>query len=91
VTDLTIRTIRNLEGGAVFGNSLFGLMQNMPQWHQLACYDNPLRAEGVRAFQPALRANRALKQLSLCGCSLWDDGTRLIADALAGNTTMDLI
>jgi Leucine Rich repeat len=48
-----------------------------------------LDVEGARAFQPALRANRTLKQLHLGGCYLEDDGIRLIADALVGNTTMD--
>jgi hypothetical protein len=91
ITDLGINCgVANLEGSA-FGNSLSGLMQNMPQLQRLNCYGNHLRAEGVLAFQPALRANRTLKQLDLGGCLLEDGGLCFVADALVSNTTMELL
>jgi Leucine Rich repeat len=45
--------------------------------------------EGVRALQPALYANHTLKELTLSCCRLGDEGIRLIADALAGNSTIN--
>jgi Leucine Rich repeat len=63
----------------------------MPQLQSLDCVFSNLRAEGVRPFQPALRANRTLKQLVLSCCGLGDDGIRLLAEALARNPIMDLL
>jgi Leucine Rich repeat len=91
VTDLTIRQIQNLEGGAVLGNSLSGLMQNMSQLQRLLLIDGNLGVEGVRAFQPALQANRTLKELDLSYCQLGDDGLHLLADALVGNAIMEFL
>jgi Leucine Rich repeat len=45
--------------------------------------------KGVRAIQPGLQVNRTLRELDLSSCGIGDDGIRLIADALVGNTTMD--
>jgi hypothetical protein len=59
-------------------------MQNMAQLECLDCSFSRLGVGGVRAFQPALRANRTLKQLHLDKCSLGDEGIRFIADALVG-------
>jgi Leucine Rich repeat len=61
----------------------------MPQLNQLNCAGSILWVEGVRAVQPALQTNRTLKILDLSSCELRDDGIRLIADALVGNTVMD--
>jgi hypothetical protein len=91
VTDFTIQQISELPGSAL-GNSLSGLIQNMPQLQRLDLYgNNHLGVEGVRALQPALRVNRTLKRLTLGWCLLGDDGFRLVADALVGNTTLDLL
>jgi hypothetical protein len=58
VSDLTIGDVFNLPGDAL-GNSLSGLMQNMPQLHRLGCtFHHVSGTECIRAFQPALRANR---------------------------------
>jgi Leucine Rich repeat len=96
VTDLTIRSIRNLGGGAALGNSLSSLMETMLQLQTLdvdcsgAVTDNGLvSGEGVRAFQPALQTIRTLKELRLSWCRFGDEGIRLLADALAGNTTLE--
>jgi Leucine Rich repeat len=77
--------------GAELGASLSSLMQNMPQLHRLDCVSCVLREEGVRALQPALQANRTLKDLSFSWCGIQDGGVRLIADALVGNATMDTL
>ena len=51
-----------------------------------------LGVKGVRAFQPALRANRTLKQMDLPSCcGLDNECIHLLADALASNTTMDAL
>jgi Leucine Rich repeat len=89
ITDLEIRHgVATLDGGAL-GNSLSGLLLNMPQLQRLNCWGNRLGLEGVRTFQPALQANRTLKELDLSHCRLGDDGIHVIADALVGNTTME--
>jgi hypothetical protein len=90
VTDFSIQRISNLEGAAL-GASLAGLLRNMPQLQRLYCYDNHLRADGIRALQSTLRANRTLKQLGLVACDIGADGIRLIADALVGNTAMERV
>jgi hypothetical protein len=89
VTDLSILGIRDLYGSAL-GSSLSGLMRNMPQLQRLEC--RLLSVEEVRAFQPGLQANQKLKELSFhCCYNMGDEGIRLIADALVGNTTMDTL
>jgi hypothetical protein len=90
VTDLTIDSIRNV-GGAALGTCLSALLQNMPQLQRLDCKRGCLRMEGVCAFQRALQTNRTLKQLYFSHCFLGDEGARLIANALVGNTTMELL
>jgi Ran GTPase-activating protein (RanGAP) involved in mRNA processing and transport len=90
VTDLTIYRIRNLED-VVLGSCLSALLQNMPQLQRLDCYGNRLRVEGVRAFQTTLQANRTLKQLNLAACWLEDAGICLLADALVGNTIIEVL
>jgi Leucine Rich repeat len=42
-------------------------------------------------MQPGLQSNRTLRELNLFGCAIGDEGIRLIADALVGNTTMDAL
>jgi hypothetical protein len=66
-------------------------MQNMPQLQRLECQGYALRADGIRAFQPALQAKRALVELWLPHGWLGDDGIRFLVDALVGNTTMKLL
>jgi Leucine Rich repeat len=91
ISDVEIFYIFALQGAAL-GNSLSGLLQNMSKLQNLDCHCRQLDVEGVlRAFQPALRANRTLKQLHLGRCELADDGIHLIADALVGNTTMEVL
>jgi Leucine Rich repeat len=90
ITYLYIQRINNLRGSAL-GASLSGLMQSMPQLQRLYCTCRFLCVEGVRACQPALQENRTLKELDLSSCQLGDKGTRLIADALVGNTTLELL
>ena len=63
----------------------------MTHLQTLDCCNNGLSVAGVHAFQPALRANRTLKELRLGGCSLYDGGLCLLAYALVGNTTMELL
>jgi hypothetical protein len=53
MTDLAIYIIENLSGAGL-GNSLCGLLQNMPRLRRLECYGNYLRVEGARAMQPGL-------------------------------------
>jgi Leucine Rich repeat len=89
VTDLTLKGIDNLWGAAL-GNSFSGILQNMPQLQRLDCFAD-LQVEGVRAMLPALRTNRTLKQLRLYGCGLQDEGIRLIADALVGNSIIQAL
>jgi hypothetical protein len=88
VSDLTINGTHNLRG-AVLGACFSGLMQNMPQLQRLEC--SGLGVEGVRAFQPALQANRTLKELDLSQCEIGDEAIRLLANALTGNTTMEVL
>jgi hypothetical protein len=88
VTDLEIRDIAILQDAA-FGNCLCDLLQNAPQLQRLDCSLCSLRVEGIRAFQPALQANRTLKELDLFACDIRDEGIHLIADGLVGNTTME--
>jgi hypothetical protein len=90
VSDLTIAQIDNLKGAAL-GACLSGLLQNMTQLQRLDCYGYHLRVEGVRAVQPGLQSNRTLKELTLDLYTNGNDGIRLLADALAGNTTMDAL
>jgi Ran GTPase-activating protein (RanGAP) involved in mRNA processing and transport len=66
-------------------------MQNMPQLQRLDCSESALRVEGVRALQPSLQANRTLKELSLWGCEIGNEGISVLADSLAGNTTIDIL
>jgi Ran GTPase-activating protein (RanGAP) involved in mRNA processing and transport len=70
-------------------------MENMPQLQSFCCTAgaiNIFRAEGVRAFQPALRANRTLKELDLFSCQLGDGSIRfLVHGGLVGTTTMDTL
>jgi Leucine Rich repeat len=92
ITDLTICGCLSTEQeGAMLTPCISDLMQNMPHLQRLHCSYSMLPLEGVRAFQPVLRANRTLKQLHLEHCYLGDEGTRLFADALVGNTTMDAL
>jgi Leucine Rich repeat len=77
--------------GAARGNSLSGLMQNMPQLQRLKCCGDRLVPESIRAMQPGLQTNRNLQFLDLSGCNIVDDGLCLIVDALAGNTTMEVL
>jgi hypothetical protein len=90
VTDLVMLSVANLEGAAL-GACLCGLMESMPQLQRLYCYGNHLGAEGFRTIQPTLRPNRTLKQLHLANCGLDDECIHLVADALVGNTTMELL
>jgi Leucine Rich repeat len=92
VTDLEIHVVFNLEG-AVLGACLSGLLgTDMPlQLQRLDCIYSRLGAEGVRALQPALQENRTLRKLNLTCCRLEDDGIRIIADSLVGNTIMDVL
>jgi Leucine Rich repeat len=91
ITDIKIhRGVANLQGIAR-GNPLFDLLQNIPQLQRLDLSGSALNIDAIRAFQPALRVNRSLKQLHLENCALGDGGIRLIADALVGNTTIELL
>jgi hypothetical protein len=45
--------------------------------------------EGVRAFQPALQANRTLREFIHVRCELGNEGIRFLADAPVSNTIMD--
>jgi hypothetical protein len=49
-----------------------------------------LGVEGICALQPALQANRTLKQLHLFDCQINDECIRLLADAPVGNTTIEV-
>jgi Ran GTPase-activating protein (RanGAP) involved in mRNA processing and transport len=89
VVDLTIHRIHNLEGAAL-GNSLSGLMENMPQLRLLDCDSYPF-VEVVRGFQAALRMNRTWRELTLSDCYMGNEGIRIVVDALAGNSTMDAL
>jgi Ran GTPase-activating protein (RanGAP) involved in mRNA processing and transport len=92
VIDLTISGIQHLEGrGAALGACLSGVLQNMPQLHRLDCPNCHLGAEGVRALQSNLQANRTLRELSLVNTRLGDEGVSLLADALVRNTTVQEI
>jgi hypothetical protein len=51
VSNLTIRRICSLQGGAL-GACLCGLSQNMPQLLRLECSYSILHLDGVRALQP---------------------------------------
>jgi hypothetical protein len=42
-------------------------------------------------MQPGLRVNRTLKELILSECQMTNEGIRLLADALVGNTTMGML
>jgi hypothetical protein len=88
IADLSICRIFNLEGFAL-GNTIFALMRNMPRLQGLTVAG--MTVEAIRAFQPALRTNRTLKRLGLVlvGINSLDEGVRLLADALVGNTTME--
>jgi hypothetical protein len=90
VVDLAICRIKNFEGAAL-GMSLYHILQDVPQLQRLNCTERFLGVDGVRAFQPGLQADRTLKQLILSACGLKDEEIRLIADALVGNTTMELL
>jgi hypothetical protein len=90
VTDLTIRRIRNLQDVAL-GDCVSGLLQNMPQLQRLDCSHCILHLEGVRALQPGLRSSRSLKELFLYSFDIGDEGIRLVADALVGNTTIEIL
>jgi hypothetical protein len=87
---LTIHGIRNLEGAAL-GNSLSRLMQSMPQLQRLKLRTNRFGVDSVHAMQPALRTNQTLVELCLSNYGLEDVGIRLIADALVGNTIMEVL
>jgi Leucine Rich repeat len=91
VTDINIYYgVANLSGAAL-GNCVYGLLQNMPQLQSLNLYCTRLRLATIHAFQPALRANRTLKELHLGSCDLGADGIRLLADTLVGNNTLELL
>jgi hypothetical protein len=90
VTDLCIKGIDKLRGAA-FGNSLSGLLQNMSQLERLDSAFCDWDGLTLRALLPGLRSNRTLKQLTLTGWWLRDEGMRLCADALVGNTTMEVM
>jgi Leucine Rich repeat len=91
LTDLTIRDMNNLPRRVALGNFLSTLMQRTPPLQRLDCQWCALRANGIRALQPSLQANRTLVELDLSSCELRDDGIRLLVDALVGNTTMELL
>jgi Ran GTPase-activating protein (RanGAP) involved in mRNA processing and transport len=63
----------------------------MSQLQSLACFGNDLGVDGIRAMQPGLQSNPTLKELHLGRYTLEDDGTRLLVDALVGNTIMELL
>jgi Leucine Rich repeat len=95
VTDLGICRVHNLED-ALLGASLSGLAQNMTQLQRLDCRCCRLRSVGIRAFllpieSPGVRFAITLKELCLSSCELGDEGIRLIADALVGNTTIEIL
>jgi hypothetical protein len=50
-----------------------------------------LDVEAIRAMQPGLRANRTLRELCLAFCDLDEERLRLLADALVGNTSLDVL
>jgi hypothetical protein len=90
ITDLSTNRIGYLRD-AVLGNTLSDLVQSIPQLQRLGCCGCLLLATGVRAFQPGLRVNRTLKELILSDCEIPDEGIHLLAEAMVGNTTMDIV
>jgi Leucine Rich repeat len=88
VVDLEICSIFYLEGAAL-GACLSDLIRNI-HTQRLNCSVSTLGVDGARAFQPGLQVNRTLKQLILDHCELGNEGAHVIADALVGNTTMEL-
>jgi hypothetical protein len=62
-------------------------MQNLSQLNRLDCHGNQLlrtaTTEEVRAFQPALRANRTFEAPASCSSCSWlgDEDIRLLADS----------
>jgi Leucine Rich repeat len=99
VSDLTISTIINREAllarpllrntvYAALGNSLSGLMRNMSQLQRLDCVHIVIWVWK----EPGLQANRTVTELNLRGCDIGDNGgIRILADALAGNTVMEVL
>jgi Leucine Rich repeat len=88
VSELSIGKIVNIDGSAL-GSSLSGLLQNMTQLHRLVCCDVNL-SDSVSAMQPGLRSKQTLKELCLSACQLDDEALCLLADALVGNTTIEI-
>jgi hypothetical protein len=84
ITDLTILGFGDQQGTTLLGNCASGWLLNK-QRLTLRSY---LSAENIRAMQPSLRSSRNIKELCVSLCGLRDEGIRLIADALVGNTTM---
>jgi hypothetical protein len=90
VVDLTIDHTRPMYlEGATLGTCISSLLQNMPQLKRLDCSN--LRAEGFRAMLPGLRLNRTLKELVLCYCRLDGECLHLLADALVGNSIIQVL
>jgi hypothetical protein len=100
-TNTTVTRMVIKGGASAPGSSLAGLMLNMPQLQEVVYMNGTLSTADVRAFQPVLRENRNLKKLKLFASGsmyrhrraggIRDDGIRLIADALVGNTTMKVL
>jgi hypothetical protein len=63
--------------------------KHMTRLHRLECVSCCLRVDGTVHFNPAKQTQ---KQLILGGCAApGDDGICLVADALVGNTSMELL
>jgi Ran GTPase-activating protein (RanGAP) involved in mRNA processing and transport len=92
VTDLEVSNgLLRFAAHAVPGAYLPGWMQNIPQLRRLWCTNQLLTTDVVRAFQPALQANRNLRELNLRHGSIRDDCIRLLADALVGNPIIEIL
>jgi Leucine Rich repeat/Leucine Rich Repeat len=66
-------------------------MKNLQRLVLHTSFPITLDADTIRAFQPALRENRYLQELRLSQCRMYDEGLHLIADALVGNTTLEIL
>lgn len=90
VTELSIYNIEHLADDAC-GRCIAGLLQNNHHLQRLHILGFALRNAGIRVILPALQTNRCLKDLNLWNCELGDEEFRLIADALFGNTQLDIL
>jgi Leucine Rich repeat len=95
ITDLILSEIQNLQGVAL-GNFLAELFHscrpNSSTLLRFSCRQCSLsHAPAIRIFQPGLKANTTLKELCLSNCQIEDEGLASIADALVGNTSMDVL